>query len=864
MNRSLLAAALALLVCLGAVFQAQAEELSSVKVRGNKRVETDAIRVVVRSQPAESYSPATVASDIKAIYALGYFDDVRAMLEDDVRGQVLVFQVTEKPSIASIAYRGNEEVDDDKIKEVVDIQPLSVLNVARIRKNEQKIRELYVEKGYFLAEVTHELKPQPNNSVSLTFVVDEHAKVEVKRVTIIGNKKIKADELKNVMETREGHFFSFLTSWGTYKEEGLKRDVLRVSEYYYNNGYLNVKVSDPIVEISRDRRFLYISIPVEEGEQYRIGTVTFSGDLMVEDSDLLREIERAIDDRTVGIVLPVELQRSLQAKMQDGEILALELEVLGELRVEVDRRLSEGVWEEDQPARTPGDELREALRVELLRQLKIRILERQLQFEQGEIFNKMKLGMSLFKVRDVYKDRGYAYADVIPETNIDSASRIIDLNFNVQRGAKVFIERIEIKGNNKTRDKVIRRQLRIYEGEYYSGQGLEKSRRLVNGLGFFEKVDFTEKRGSGPDKIVITIDVKERQTGTFQIGAGFSSVENFIATAQISQQNLFGRGQTLALMAQLSSLRQFFSLQFVEPYFLDSNWYFAASVFNTQLDYINFLRKATGGRLTLGYWFLDDWRVSFTYKLEKVDVSAGRGTSEGYRNANLFRDGWTSSVETSIMWDTRDNRLFPSDGHLLQGSVELAHPYTLSENVYLRLEGVARYYYPVIWGIVLKTNLTLGYITSMSEEAIPIFEKYFVGGIYTIRGFEPRSIGPRAPAAADGYDPGSNIISANVGGNKQFLANLELEFPIIPQVNIRGVVFLDAGNAYGEGESLFQDRYNDDTLDRETFLGLYWSAGFGFRWFSPIGPLRFEWGIPITRRVEDKDILFEFTIGNFF
>jgi outer membrane protein insertion porin family len=158
----------------------------------------------------------------------------------------------------------------------------------------------------------------------------------------------------------------------------------------------------------------------------------------------------------------------------------------------------------------------------------------------------------------------------------------------------------------------------------------------------------------------------------------------------------------------------------------------------------------------------------------------------------------------------------------------------------------------------------MGYITSLSDEAIPIFEKYFVGGIYTVRGFEPRSIGPRIRAPQDGYDPGSALVATNVGGNKQLIGNLELEFPIFPQVNIRGVLFLDAGNAYGEQEALFDDRYNAATGERETFAGLYWSAGFGFRWFSPIGPLRFEWGIPITRRPEDKEILFEFTIGNFF
>jgi len=851
------------LVALVHVTPVLAGDLQKVEVRGNKRVESDAIRLAVKSQPGEPLNPAQVAADIKSIYALGYFDNIRAEVQQRPEGEVLVFIVTEKPSIAKIDYQGYDELDLDKIKEVVDIQPLSVLNIAKIRKNADKIKELYIEKGFFLADVDHKLKKLSKNRVALTFVINERAKVEVKRITFIGNQNVTDEELEGIMETREGDFFSWLTSSGTFKQEALKRDMVRISEYYYNNGFINVKVSEPVVEISRDRTSLFITIPVEEGLKYRFGNMGFSGDLLVEDRDLLKEIEKAIDDNGVGLVFSKELARELQKRMSDQEILRLKIEVLLELEKEVKERISQGVWEEQQPERPKAEVLRERVRLEMLSQLKTQVLEELLLVAPGEVFNRAKLGMSMFRVQDVFKNRGYAYVEVVPETHIDTEARIVDMNFNIQKGLKVFVERIEIKGNIKTRDKVIRRQLRVYEGEYYSGTGMEVSRRRVNMLGFFEKVDISEKRGSAPDRIIITVDVKERPTGTFQIGAGFSSVENFIATAQISQQNLFGRGQTLALMAQLSSLRQFFSLNFIEPYFLDTNWYFGFRLYNTMLDYIYFVRKATGGDLTLGYEFIDDWRLSVTYTLENVDASSGGYGGEGMP-ANLFNDGWTSSLRLTITWDTRNNRLFPSDGHLLQGSVEHASKYTFSENEFTRYSGVARWYFPIFWGFVVKTNLTLGYITSTSMEGIPIFEKFFVGGIYTVRGYEPRSIGPETRIMGE-PDPHSSTRYANIGGNKQIIANLELEFPIFPQVNIRGVVFLDAGNAYDQGEGLLSERYNSgDTTIKETFWGLYWSTGFGFRWFSPIGPLRFEWGIPLTRRPGDKDILFEFTIGNFF
>jgi outer membrane protein assembly factor BamA len=845
------------------------EPLAAVVVRDNRRVETDAIRVVLQTQPGEPLDRARLAADIKAVYALGFFADVRAELEPGDGGPRLVLRVTEKPSIASVDYRGQDSLDIDKIKEVVDIQPLSVLDVSKIRANEQKIRDLYVEKGFFLAEVGHELKPAPENSVALTFVIHERAKILVKRITLLGNEKVPAGDIKGtslfdpgVIETHEGDFWSWLTSFGTYKEEALKRDVLRIQQYYYNNGFLNAKVGEPIVEISRDRQFVFITFPIEEGEIYSLGNLGFTGDLLVRDEALLKEISRSIAQDGQDLVLSEELERVLRSRLSAPEAQALKLGVLQELRIEVETRLDQEILEEDAPPRESGEELREAIRAEALALFKGRILMSQLRVKSGEIFNQSELGMSLFKVQDGYKDRGYAYVEVIPETHVDAESRIIDIRFNVQKGQKVFIERIEVRGNTRTRDKVIRRMMRVYEGDLYSGSGLERSRRLVNSLGFFEKVDITEKRGSAPDRINLTVEVKERQTGTFQIGAGFSSVENFIATAQVSQQNLFGRGQTLMLTAQLSSLRQFFSLQFFEPSLLDTNWSLNARVYNMQLDYINFLRKATGGALGVGYRFFDFWRFNLNYKIEDVSVSS----SSELRHYNLFRDGLTSSLEAMVSWDTRDNQLFPTDGWLLQGSIEWATPYIGSENDFLRLEGVARYYYPIMWGIVIKANLSLGYVTSFAAE-VPIFEKYFVGGIYTVRGFEPRSIGPRSRVQNDGYEPDAPLTEFNVGGNKQFLANLELEFPIIPQVNIRGVVFLDAGNAFGEGESLFATRtreLEDGRRLKETFGGLYWSAGFGFRWFSPIGPLRFEWGIPLTRRPEDKDILFEFTIGNFF
>jgi outer membrane protein insertion porin family len=420
-------------------------------------------------------------------------------------------------------------------------------------------------------------------------------------------------------------------------------------------------------------------------------------------------------------------------------------------------------------------------------------------------------------------------------------------------------ERIEIVGNDKTRDKVIRRELRVYEGELFNGTRLKQSRARVNALGFFETVEFTTRRGSADDLIVGVVEVKEKPTGTFQVGAGFSSVESFIATAQVSQNNLLGWGQSASLSAQLSSLRQLIQLQFVEPYLFDSNWTFSFDFYRTEADYGTFDRKATGGDITFGHplpvGFTEDLRLFLTYTLEDVEVDPIGATTGARTLEESFRDGFTSSVRLTLNWDTRNNRLFPSQGFVQSASVERADPAIGSDFHYTRWTGVSRWYFELPWRFVFKLNATIGYIQG---ENLPISEEYYLGGINSVRGYVLRSISPVVPVGSNSSDPASTTRDLLIGGNKQLVFNNELEFPIAEKVGIRGVLFYDLGNVYADDRSFF------DEPNYQLPLGMFHSTGFGFRWFSPIGPLRFEWGFPLTPRPQDEGMLFEFTIGNSF
>ncbi|HEY8079724.1 MAG TPA: outer membrane protein assembly factor BamA, partial [Labilithrix sp.] len=451
----------------------------------------------------------------------------------------------------------------------------------------------------------------------------------------------------------------------------------------------------------------------------------------------------------------------------------------------------------------------------------------------------------------------------------------------------------EIKGNTKTRDKVLRREMEIEEGQLFSETKLEDSKRRIVALGYFERVDVSTEQGSTPERININFEVTERPTGTFQVGAGFSSIENFIATAQIQQANLFGNGQSLALQAQISSLRQLVSIRFFEPYFLDSDWSTSAELFDNLLVFPDFARRSVGGAMTFGYALIQPWLrlgVTGTVQYDSVDtqqVNTFFGTTSGFVSvfqrlplANLFSSGRTISLRPTLTYDTRNNRLFPSSGIYIQASTEIATSAIGSELEFLRHELTARFYYPLFGqteqpgsGFVIKMNNRVGLITSPLSEGVPIFARYFLGGILDVRGYRLRTIGPRLPLNSS-LDVNSPPIpnGANIGGNMMAYSNLELEFPIIDKVGIRGVTFIDAGNTWNTEDQFCKttpapqfDHVVSPCLGVPSSLGyLRTSTGFGIRWFSPLGPLRFEWGFPLNKLSYEESSVFEFTIGNFF
>ncbi|MCB9667662.1 MAG: outer membrane protein assembly factor BamA [Myxococcales bacterium] len=782
----------------------QGRRIRRIGVRGNYRVASQDILATLQSKRGMPCTDVMIAKDARALWDMGYFEDIIVQGKAVGNAILLVYVVKERPSIGAIIYKGNDALDDEELGEVVSLRAGEILSAPKIQEQITKIRDKYAEEGHYLARIDYKLERAPRNEVRVVFIIDEGNEVTVRRIRFVGNYHLSDEVLRGIMQTSETGFFSFLSSGDTFQKSLFDEDVNRLQAYYYDQGYLNSQIGEPRVELTADRDYIDITVPVEEGPRFKVGTI------------------------------------DIQELNESGS----KIEPLGG-------------------------------KATLLNTITL---------ERGDWFSSTTIQKDLLEITRMYRDKGYAKVLVRPDTSLQEGKRIVDIRVAIERGPPVRIERIDIRGNTRTADKVIRREMRILEGELYSQTEIEHSKARITQLGYFERVDVAESPGSRPNRMALTFEVQERSTGTFQVGAGFSSIESFILTAQVQQQNIFGTGQSLSLQLQLSGIRQLAQLRFVEPYFLDTEWTLAVDAYKTIRQFQDFNQDRTGGRIALGHPILhENLRLFGQYTLEYVDISSrtlgffGNSSARGFNIfqrlplANLFLDGITSSITMTLAWDSRNNRMFPSEGVYASVSTEVADGSIGSDNTYMRHQAFARFYYPLLDNVVLKLNTEIGLITSRKPTGVPIFERYYLGGIMDVRGYYLRTLGPRVglPRSTD-PNAVSSARGVVVGGNLQAFYNLELEFPLIKPVGIRGVVFTDGGNTWNLENALCQAPQTA-ILDPSTdpcnvdLWRLRTSWGFGVRWISQVlPPLRFEWGFPINRRSYERDFVFEFSFGNSF
>ncbi len=749
---------------------ARSGKIEKIIIKGNKKIETDAVLAKLVSKEGEDYSLLNIRKDVEELFRSGFFYDVIVDQEGSGDHIVLTYTVLEKPAVVEIVYDGNEEIDDEELQSTGGLKAYEILDVARIREAIEKIEKLYEDKGYFLARVDYKLQEvkDPADGVKLTINVRENDKVQVKKITFLGNQNLVSGKLKNAMMTKEGGFFSFLSGAGSYKQEAFDRDVQIINFLYFNEGYVQVKVDRPQVYVTPDKKGIYITIRVEEGEQFHVGTVDFAGDLLFPKEELFESIET----------------------------------------------------------------------------------------KEGKLFVYETLQKDLETLRAKYGDLGYAFANVIPRTRIREKDKLVDITFEIDKGNKVYIGKINVLGNSKTRDKVLRRELKIREGELYNETRKRESISNIKRLGYFEEVNFNQKtHPNDPTKVDIDIVVKERNTGTVQVGAGYSSFYGFVFNGQVSQINFLGKGQSLSAALDYSKKQQMFKLSFTEPFFADTEWSLGFDAYKSRRELTEYIETKTGGAIRVGHPLAPYLDGIIRYKLDDTNLDL---TPDG--DPDLFpvktADGVTSSLTFTLEYDRRNDRFLPTKGVFASASLEYAG--LGGDKKYTKGFGAFRYYKELFWDIVWRNNISYGFIRSNDPNEQPPFNELFLlGGANTLRGYDWFTVGRRkysnkafqelqSAGVADAYAKSFRPF----GGTQQLFYNLEFQFPLIDEAGIKGVVFYDIGTA-------------EDTI---VLSQLRSDVGFGFRWYSPIGPLRFEWGFPFNKRDEygENGVNFQFAIGSPF
>ena len=826
-------------------------KVSEIQIKGLRRVEEAALMAAIGLRTGELIAGWKVQRDLISIYQTGFVDDVKVDVspakEGDVSGDmppvVVTFIINEKPAIREVTISGNKKIDEDSIREVIDIPTFAVLNQSEIKDNIARIREKYLEKGFYLAEIEPKIHAVADDIVELEFAIEEHKKVRVQRIDIVGNEKVPDHKIRKFMQTKQAGIVPWLTNSGVFNEAILEADTQIVRTVFLEEGFVDVKIEPATTYLSPDKRFIYATIHVTEGPQYKLGRISVGGDFTPEEGLTKDAVRQIIEGETAKNVR----LRYTKAKKKEQR------------RLDDDNAPAAAGWET--PKRkswldfTPNPPM-----------------------ETGDNFKLTTMQIVMQQIADLYGDEGYAFTNVVPQTEPHPEDGVVDIRFDIGKGEKVWIGQIDITGNDPTFDKVVRREIPLNEGELYSTSKLNESRARLQRLGFFEEVNISTPRGSDDKTLDMKVDVVEQPTGSFSVGAGFSNLENFVFTANVSKNNFLGLGYIMSSAANVSSKRQQGNFQIFDPYFLDSRWTLRLDAYSISRQFIED-EYQRGGSFAIGRYLdaRDDTRLEVIYTIEDTGLTSIDPYKALLFGGQMYKNGLASSGGLALNVDKRNNRInatkgvFGSLSSTLTGGwrVDDEHEFSMfgGDFNFYELKANVRTYYPLVKSeaLVFKYNGTLGHLGSTDGRMIPYIHRYRAGGINSVRGYDWYSLGPsiRATGYRQGqqstYWMGSDDPTAPddrlvIGGTETWINNFEIEAPIVKAAGISTVVFFDAGNAFG-------DPWGEGSINP---LGLRTAYGFGLRWFSPMGPLRFEWGIPINPREDERQVVFDFSMGSLF
>lgn len=745
--------------------------IQEIRVRGNAKVESDAIVTILKTRKTSRLNPRTVREDIKALYDLGYFSDVRFYQNPVPGGIQLLIEVKEKPSIMAIKFEGNDEITEDTLKEKLETKLYTIVNEATITTDVRMIEKQYTEKGYYLVRVTYSLTPKSPTEVELTFHIKEGGKVLVGDVDILGNKYFTDTEIINNymgFALRPYTRSASLGGGSLFQADFLKRDTEYLSYLYRDHGFAEVKVSKPFQFLDEDQKFARFTFQVEEGLQFNVGSIDITGDLLFKKEELL-----------------------------------------------------------------------EAMKL-----------------KPGELFRYSYFTRDIEMLMDKYGDLGYAYVDVDPQVVNDREKRLVSITYNITKGEKVYFGTMTIIGNLKTRDNVIRREFEVADSELYHGTGLTNTKNNINRLGFFEEVQVIKERDEDQQNLInLKIKVKEKPTGQLQASFGYvpqssnGTASSVFVQGRYEEKNQSGKGWTTNLAVKWNG-DQDYDLDggFTNPRFNDSQWSLGASLFFRESEKRIIFgedelikERRVGGSVFVGRKIIELIRGRIKYELQKISVDAG----DTYVFERFREDGIASSLIFSLIRTDVDNYVDPSEGSDVILSQKVTGGPLRGDQQFFESSGEAIYYYPIdlsdTYRTYFKIRGVVSYIYPFGDKTVPFSERYRLGSDYDLRAYRRNPIGPRYTVMRA---PGGRPSYPIRGGDKKMFYTIEYFAPLIPEANIKALIFGDIGRVYDDNEPI-------------SFKGFYRDLGFGFRWITPIAPFRFEWAYPLEDgRLGDPELVF--------
>ncbi|MFA5596481.1 MAG: outer membrane protein assembly factor BamA [Pusillimonas sp.] len=741
--------------------------VKDIRVEGVQRVDAGTIFSYLPVKVGQQFTEAQAAEAIQRLYGTGFFSDVAI----NTQNNVIVIEVKERPTIASVTHNGMRSFDSaglNKALASVGFGPGRVFDQSMLEQAEFQLKQEYLSQGKYGVEITPIITPLPRNRVGVTFDIFEGDVATISEINFVGNKAFSAGTLRDEMTLTTGGIMTWYTGTNKYSREKLEGDLEAIRSFYLDRGYLEFSMEPPQVTISPDRQSIFITVTLNEGEPYKVRSVRMAGDL-----------------------------------------LTLEEEIRGLVTV-----------------------------------------------KEGETFSAATTNASVKGITDYLGSLGYAFANVNPNPQLDRDAKEADLTFYVDPGRRVYVRRIQIGGNTRTRDVVVRREMRQQESAWYDANSIKESRDRIDRLGYFSDLNVsTEPVPGTPDQVDVNVDVKEKPTGMINLGVGYGSTDKVILSAGISQDNIFGSGNSLSAQINTSKTNRTLVLAHTDPYWTNEGISKTTSLYyrrTTPYDAGSgdYRITAYGGGLNFGVPISEYDRIFSGVSLEhnKLELYDPPLAYDQFRdaygestNAAIFNIGWAK--------DTRDSAIAPRRGSLTR----LAADISAGDLRYYMLSAQQQYYMPLTRNFTLALNGKVDWARTYNDKPFPVIKNMFAGGLGSVRGYEGASLGPRDTRTGD-----------YLGGSRRMIANVQLYLPFPGAARdrtLRWFVFADAGQVSTTGGDVCANGVRNAVEDP---CGWRYSAGVGLSWESPMGPLEISWGKALNEKRGDELQAFQFQIGTSF